>query len=107
MKVKERFDRKVKEDTFLMGDMVLKRDAHRDEKGKHWKFDLRGVQLKPKTRTGGDRNHEGEATRKRHMQLFTLEIMSTMHSKQTPTVTKDGGEISFNAQMPLRHSIGL
>ena len=38
-KVKERFDKRIKEDTLLLGDMVLRWDAHRDEKGKHWKFD--------------------------------------------------------------------
>ena len=38
-KVKERFDKRTKEDTFLVNDMVLRWGAHRDEKGKHGKFD--------------------------------------------------------------------
>jgi len=38
-KMKETFDRKVKEDIFKTGDLVLKWDAARQEKGKHGKFD--------------------------------------------------------------------
>ena len=38
-KVKESFDIKVKKDTFLIDDAVLKWDARNDEKGKHGKFD--------------------------------------------------------------------
>ena len=37
--IKEIFDRKIKEDTFSFGDMVLKWDARRDQKGHHGKFD--------------------------------------------------------------------
>ena len=38
-KVKEIFDKKVKKDTFLVGDVVLRWDARNDEKGKHGKID--------------------------------------------------------------------
>ena len=38
-KIKERFDRKVKESTFSVGDMVLRWDARKEQKGKHGKFD--------------------------------------------------------------------
>ena len=38
-KIKEIFDRKVKEDTFSFGDMVLRWDARKEQKGKHGKFD--------------------------------------------------------------------
>ena len=38
-RMKETFDRKVKEDIFKAGDLVLKWDAVRQEKGKHGKFD--------------------------------------------------------------------
>jgi hypothetical protein len=38
-KMKETFDRKVKADIFKAGDLVLKWDATRQEKGKHGKFD--------------------------------------------------------------------
>ena len=38
-KIKARFDRRAKEDTFMENDMVLRWDARRDEKGKHGKFD--------------------------------------------------------------------
>ena len=38
-KVKQTFDRKAKEDSFKAGDLVLKWDAARQEKGKHGKFD--------------------------------------------------------------------
>ena len=38
-KFKEIFDRRVKNDTFLMSDIVLRWDACRDEKVKHGKFD--------------------------------------------------------------------
>ena len=39
LKVKERFDRKIKDNTFLVGDMVLRWDASKEQKGKHGKFD--------------------------------------------------------------------
>ena len=39
LKVKERFDRKIKENTFSVGDMVLRWDARKEQKGKHGKFD--------------------------------------------------------------------
>ena len=39
LKIKERFDRKIKENIFLVGDMVLRWDARKDNKGKHGKFD--------------------------------------------------------------------
>ena len=38
-KVKESFDKKVKKDVFAVGDLVLRWDARKDEKGKHGKFD--------------------------------------------------------------------
>ena len=38
-KIKEKFDRKVKENTFSCGDMVLRWDARKEQKGKHGKFD--------------------------------------------------------------------
>ena len=38
-KVKERFDRKIKENTFSNGDMVLRWDARKEQKGKRGKFD--------------------------------------------------------------------
>jgi hypothetical protein len=38
-KMKDTFDRKVKADIFKAGDLVLKWDAARQEKGKHGKFD--------------------------------------------------------------------
>ena len=38
-KIKERFDRKIKENTFSCGDMVLRWDARKKQKGKHGKFD--------------------------------------------------------------------
>jgi hypothetical protein len=37
--MKEIFDRKVKTDIFKAGDLVLKWNAARQEKGKHGKFD--------------------------------------------------------------------
>jgi len=37
--IKRNFDKKVKSDVFKTGDMVLKWDAARQEKGKHEKFD--------------------------------------------------------------------
>ena len=37
--IKEIFDRKVKEDTFSCGDMVLRRDSRKEQNGKHGKFD--------------------------------------------------------------------
>ena len=39
LKVKERFDRKIKDNTFSVGDMVLRWDSRKDQKGKHGKFD--------------------------------------------------------------------
>ena len=39
LKIKSRFDRKIKENTFLVGDMVLRWDARKEQKGKHGKFD--------------------------------------------------------------------
>jgi hypothetical protein len=39
-KMKETFDSKVKADTFKVGELVLKWDAARQEKGKHGKFDV-------------------------------------------------------------------
>jgi hypothetical protein len=38
-KMKDIFDRKVKADIFKEGELVLKWDAARQEKGKHGKFD--------------------------------------------------------------------
>ena len=38
-RMKEIFDRKVKVDNFKVGDLVMKWDAARQEKGKHGKFD--------------------------------------------------------------------
>ena len=38
-KIKERFDRKIKENTFSFGDMVLRWDARKEQKGKHGNFD--------------------------------------------------------------------
>ena len=38
-KMKNTFDRKVKEDTFHIDDLVLKWDAPHEDKGKHGKFD--------------------------------------------------------------------
>ena len=37
--IKERFDRKVKEDTFSCGYMVLRWDVRKEKKGNHGKFD--------------------------------------------------------------------
>ena len=39
MNIKERFYRKIKENTFFNGDMVLRWDARNEQKGKHGKFD--------------------------------------------------------------------
>ena len=39
LKIKERFDRKIKDNTFSIGDMVLRWDARKEQKGKHGKFD--------------------------------------------------------------------
>ena len=39
LKIKSRFDRKIKENTFSVGDMVLRWDARKEKKGKHGKFD--------------------------------------------------------------------
>ena len=38
-KIKERFDRKFKENTFSVEDMVLIWDARKEQNGKHGKFD--------------------------------------------------------------------
>ena len=38
-KIKEIFDKKIKENTFSCGDMVLRSDARKEQKGKHGKFD--------------------------------------------------------------------
>ena len=38
-KIEERFDRKIKETTFSCGDMVLRWDSRKEQKGKHGKFD--------------------------------------------------------------------
>ena len=37
--IKERFDKKMKENTFSCGDMILRWDAGKEKKGKHGKFD--------------------------------------------------------------------
>ena len=37
-KIKERFEKKVKADTFSCGEMVLRWDAMKEYKGNHWKF---------------------------------------------------------------------
>ena len=39
LKIKSRFDRNIKENTFSVGDMVLRWDARKEQKGKHGKFD--------------------------------------------------------------------
>ena len=39
LKIKSRFDRKIKENTLSVGDMVLRWDARKEQKGKHGKFD--------------------------------------------------------------------
>ena len=39
LKIKERFDRNIKDSTFSMGDMVLRWDARNEQKGKHENFD--------------------------------------------------------------------
>jgi hypothetical protein len=38
-KIKEAFDRRTKVDDFKLGDLVLKWDARKEDKGKHEKFD--------------------------------------------------------------------
>ena len=38
-KVKNMFDRNIKENTFTEGEMVLRWDARKEQKGKHDKFD--------------------------------------------------------------------
>ena len=38
-RMKKSFDKKVKKYVFAVGDLVLRRDARKDEKGKHGKFD--------------------------------------------------------------------
>ena len=37
--IKERFDRKIKENTFSCGYIVLRWDARKEQKGKHGKFE--------------------------------------------------------------------
>jgi hypothetical protein len=37
--MKEIFDKRIKEISFMIGDLVLKWDARREGKGKHGKFD--------------------------------------------------------------------
>ena len=39
LKIKSRFDKKIKDNTFSIGDMVLRWDAKKEQKGKHGKFD--------------------------------------------------------------------
>ena len=39
LKIKSRFDRNIKEYTFSVGDMVLRWDATKEQKGKHGRFD--------------------------------------------------------------------
>ena len=39
MKIKKRLDRKIKENTFFNGYMVLRWDARKEQKGKHGNFD--------------------------------------------------------------------
>ena len=39
LKIKERFDRKIKDNNFSVGDMVFRWDARKEQKGKHGKFD--------------------------------------------------------------------
>ena len=38
-RMKDSFDKRVKKDLFTVGDLVLRWDARKDEKGKHGKFD--------------------------------------------------------------------
>ena len=42
-KIKSIFDKKAKVDNFQVGDLVLKWDAIRKDKGKHGKFDSLGI----------------------------------------------------------------
>jgi hypothetical protein len=39
LKIKQAFDKKVKKEDFKLGDLVLKWDAPRQDKGKHGKFE--------------------------------------------------------------------
>ena len=39
LRIKNKFDRKIKDNTFSIGDMVLRFDARKEQKGKHGKFD--------------------------------------------------------------------
>ena len=39
LKIKRRFDKKIKDSTFSVADMVLRWDARKEQKGKHGKFD--------------------------------------------------------------------
>ena len=39
LKIKDKFDRKIKDNTFSIGDMVLRWDARKEKKEKHGKFD--------------------------------------------------------------------
>ena len=38
-KIKERFDKRIRENIFSYGDIVLRWDARKEQKGKHGKFD--------------------------------------------------------------------
>jgi len=44
-KIKTIFDTRTKEDQFLVGDLVLRWDARKEDKGKHGKFDFYGLVL--------------------------------------------------------------
>ena len=37
--IKQRFDRKIEDNIFSCGDMILRWDARKEQKGKHGKFD--------------------------------------------------------------------
>ena len=39
LKIKERFDKKIKDNIFSVGNMILRWDARKDQKGKYGKFD--------------------------------------------------------------------
>ena len=39
LKIKDRFDKKIKDNTFSIGDMLLRWDARKEQKWKHGKFD--------------------------------------------------------------------
>ena len=38
LKIKDRFDRKIKDNTFSIGDMVLRWDARKEKKRETWKI---------------------------------------------------------------------